>query len=276
MTSKKETLFALVDESQKTAAAIEKSATQTVRRVRFIRDIGDCTKSFVDVLPGDEGLSTEQWDHLIGSWEDVHEKGQILEGSFQPAADAFYAVASGTTVSTVSVIQSGITAGGIFGQINERLYQLLNKEELATEVKDNMIRLQLETGSGEIQNPLDLFENAKAALDKPTSAEDAPVPVTIQLRECVLLVIDQLLKRRPIQELAQGHKISSIGAQCGRDGLSSDHFSRLQIDGNLLLNELSGTKDKVIPRQQLIEKFQRTAQFIEAFLSSIDEKKLRS
>jgi hypothetical protein len=161
----------------------------------------------------------------------------------------------------------------------EQFYQILHKETHAAEVKSLIVKFGFDRRIGPIQSPLELFRESIAALQSPNVSEDSPGAIMIPLRECIDLIIDQLLKKRRNQELTgkkRQEKICSICSQCGRDGLPPDHFRRLGYDADLLQNELSGKKHTVLSHQESIELFDRAALLIKSLLTSIDEKKLRS
>jgi hypothetical protein len=157
-------------------------------------------------------------------------------------------------------------------------YRIITQNPLADEVRSGMSRLRLDKMRGEDKrNAMDLFDESKIALDRPTTGEGSPVAVLIPLRECVNTILSELLRRRPVQEEASKvrDKVASIGGHCGRPGLSTQHFERLADNAHGLIDELSGGKQSAISRDSLINLHQKSVLLIKALLDSVDETKLR-
>lgn len=89
--------------------------------------------------------------------------------------------------------------------------------------------------------------------------------------------MSELLRRRPNQEPAKGvgDKVKSIGNQCGRAGLDGAHFEHLAAQADLLRREFSEAKQAKLPRERLKELVNRGLLFLDAFMTSIDETRLK-
>ncbi|PYM23226.1 MAG: hypothetical protein DMD78_12530 [Candidatus Rokuibacteriota bacterium] len=124
---------------------------------------------------------------------------------------------------------------------------------------------------------MELLNEARAALELPAFQEGGPASVLLPLRECINGAISELVRRRPRQEPAgkTREKLASIGTQCGRSGLDKSYFDRIAADADLLLNQLSGSKQAGIPREHVNELFHRGLLFINSLLESIDESRLK-
>ena len=87
-----------------------------------------------------------------------------------------------------------------------------------------------------------------------------------------------LLQRRPSQESAPKYidKVPSIGRQCGYDQPTTTIFERLGQEGERILNELSGLKQKSLDRHAIGTHFQKGVLHLSALLTAIDETKLRN
>jgi hypothetical protein len=140
-----------------------------------------------------------------------------------------------------------------------------------------MRRLGLDTKRGSNRSALELLDAAHTALEQPSCNDGDAVSILITLRESINSMFAGLIARRPTQESAKKdrEKVISIGSQCGRNGLAPAHFERLGDDASALLNHLSGSKQADVPRERLIEDFQQGLLFLNAFMSSIDETKLK-
>jgi hypothetical protein len=158
-----------------------------------------------------------------------------------------------------------------------QLASIANATAQMDDVRNCMLRLGLNIRVAS-RSTLELLEDAKLALDQPqTPNADEALPVLIALRESILSSLDQLIKRRSIQEPAGKiqEKIKSLGNQCGRPSLQSSFFDRLGTDGADLLNRLSGKKQATMPRSEIMNLFNEGLLFLRTLLEALDETKLR-
>jgi len=159
-----------------------------------------------------------------------------------------------------------------------QLRRILERTPLLDEARALMRRFGLDTRGGGFQAPLDLLNEAYGALERPVVAEGGTTSVLIPLRESIQAVLSELLRRRPSQELASSKavgKLVSIGSQCARGDLPLSHFRRIGIDGDILLNDLSSTKQAQLTREQLGTLFNRGLLFLNVLMNSLDESRLK-
>jgi len=278
--SKKDEFLKVLNDSRTSLSPVDKLAKQLTRDVQFVQDVGECAEGFVNGLPNEDALDPQSWNHLIATWQGIRKNSESI-ASMGTAVDSFTAAVSGSGLTLTTVFKV-VTVAPTYdptalGKPIENFYRLLDKDDLGAEVRALIARFGLDARAGSNRSPLELFEDATAALERPI-APDSPSGTTLILRECIDQIIDRLLKRRPKQEPTGGRpaKINSLGAQCGKAGLPSDHFVRLGSDTESLQNYFSGTKPLAIPREQLIKRFEDGALLIKSILTSIDEHKLRA
>ena len=137
-------------------------------------------------------------------------------------------------------------------------------------------RLGLNSRGGGSRTPIDLLLEARGALDRPIVGDGRAVSVLVSLRECIDAAITELVRRRPTQEAVKGWsgKVVSVGSRIAVSFLVS-HFERLGVDGERLMNELSGAKQAAMTRDILMQYFNRGLLFLNALMESIDEARLR-
>jgi len=282
MTTKKETLLDVILEASDGAAKAEKIGQELVQSARFSLDIAACMRQTLEALPNDESLRSEQWNQCIGSWQTLKDAVVSIQGSkTEVQSFSANATATGLTVSTiVSDLNSYVFPApvkNILVQTTSRLSNIVDRDATSSNILTEMKRLHLDIRGGDRQTAVELFEQAKAAIDRPTLGEGSPIAILIALRESIDAIIDELIKRRLFQEPAKKvrDKISSIGRQSGRLGLTEDHFARLGDDASRLRDDLSGGKQDSVSRAELTSLFQRTTLFLKALLQSIDETKLK-
>ena len=146
------------------------------------------------------------------------------------------------------------------------------------DIKAEMRRLKLDSGKARYRNPLDLLEEAYLAIRYPVSAKGGASSALLGLRGSINRSIDELVRRRPVQEPAENRRdrLLSIGRHCGKAGLGASRFDDLATDDGYVNDELSGPGQAVIVRPDLLKQFLRGAQFLHALLASVDETHLRN
>jgi hypothetical protein len=145
-------------------------------------------------------------------------------------------------------------------------------------VKAEMKRLKLDRGKAAYRRPLDLLEEAYLAIRYPASAQGGASSALLTLRGCIERSIEELARRCPAQKQAQSRRdrVLALGLHCGRSGLSVAHFDSLAADDEVVNRDLSASGSQAaMERPDLVKQFARGAQFLRAFLSSVDETLLR-
>jgi hypothetical protein len=145
------------------------------------------------------------------------------------------------------------------------------------ELHAGMQRLQLDLDSPWSRAPTDLLNEAERALLLPVIGDGGPTSTLLTIRECIDGAISGLIPRRPTQEPAKswGQKLSSIARQCGHPDIAVDVVERLAEDVGMLMNELSGAKQRPLTRREISRLFYRAAWFLKTFLGLIDEHRLK-
>lgn len=277
----------------KAAAESEKIAAigkDMVQFARLVSDVADPTRVFFSEIPSGV-LPSSQLSAQVDSWRSWLATATEMSKS-RTTVDSFGALCNSVTNTTVSGIVSvgmSFSPPGSAGaavvhlppaaqQARTKLFQTLERFPLVERARANMRRLGLDRRPGNKQTPLALLEHARAAVDVPSLPEEGPVGILISLRECIDACITELIRRRLTQEEAKGWrgKIASLGRHCARAGLAVDHFERVGVDTDTVMNALSGTKQAGMLRTQLVELFNRGLLSLNALLESIDEKQLRA
>lgn len=120
-----------------------------------------------------------------------------------------------------------------------------------------------------------------------TSPSTAPYSTSslLPLRSAVNSAVDALWQLRPSQVPANelpkagfgkdGRKVMNICSQLGKAMLSEPNFERIAEEADAVLNELSGSKQGNRDRDIEVKLFDQASLLLMAFLSAIDETKLR-
>lgn len=125
--------------------------------------------------------------------------------------------------------------------------------------------------------PLNLFQTAYEAFEKPVTMNMSSSTSLIPMRECINAVVTELMRRRPKQERAgsQGDKILSICRQCKGPGITDAAMQSMADRWEVLVNELSASKNRQFSRDQWRETLSRATLFLIELLQSLDRSKMR-
>jgi len=264
----------LLDEAVAEGKRLETRGEQITKAGRDAREVAQPTREIVEHLPPGS-IPKEQMDHQLEVWRSFVEKAREGEEFLAPWAGTVAATSylvSSTSDSFVHIVKLGPGTPPVIEAAIRVLDDVLHRPEKIAEAEAALQRLGLHVRrERDRKTAIELLQDAKRALGGPAAH------VLIPIRESIIVVIDGLLKRRPIQEPAKNihEKLLSIGAQCARPGLPPSHFERLAIEWDGLVDELSEAKQRKLTPEQASATFYRAVLFLNAFLSSIDETPLR-
>jgi hypothetical protein len=282
---KKTKLVRILQGVEEKAPQLEGLGQDIIETARRSWDFASCIRDAIKAVPNDSYLTEPVWARVAASWEAWNENADRLLGSLPTEANSFRATA-GTAIFTTSsgdvfkgILALDLPSGSrsIVEKAGDRFGVVANGIPLFREVKAGMIRLGLERRRGTDRTPVEHLEDAQTALARPIAEDAGPVPVLIAVRGSVEATLAALLARRPTQEPAPHttEKIASIGGQCSRPGLAPDHFMRLGADAHSLLDRLSDAKQKNFSRAEVMDQYNQALLFLQAFLDSLDETRLR-
>jgi hypothetical protein len=188
-----------------------------------------------------------------------------------------FAAASTSATGMLAILPLTLLASKPVESAKSRLDQTLERFPLLGDARSSMQRLRLDVRAGKYRTPLELLEDAAGALERPVSQEGGPTSILIPLRECIQSVIAELLRRRPNQEPAAkiADKLASLARQCALPSVAKSQFDNLAHDAEILVNELSGTKQAEMSRAQITAVFHRGLLFLNALMAGIDQNALR-
>jgi hypothetical protein len=196
------------------------------------------------------------------------------------------ALVTGTFITTLpghfeTAEQVGADVHEAYQQLNYVLNDLADKHETLTIMRD----FELAQPPAGKRSPIEQFETAWAAYDKPVTDSFSANTSLIPMRECIETAIDELLKRRQRQERIHGGwfgKIVALGKECGREGIADDHFLELAqqwqkaTETNMAIqNVLSSAKTANYMRPQTLVELNKATVFLKALLLALDPAKLR-
>src|SRR5262245_49727722 len=244
--AKKDELLRLLSGVDPEAARIEAICQRAIEAARLSRDVASPTREIISHLPSGS-LSSQQMQTGIEAWEEWHSAARQVQTSLM-WADAFQAATSGAVNTTMSGPITWVTASPPppvpVQHARTQLNHALERAPVVANAKASMLRLGLDHRAGNWRTPLDLLEQASAALAMPIVEGGGGVSVLITLRECIDAVLAELLRRRHTQEpTPKAHdKVNSLGRHFYRPMVSPGHFQRLAADVGPLRDNLSAGK----------------------------------
>lgn len=285
--NKKRELLGILDDVERKAEDIESNGREIVQQGRFIRDLVRLNKEFIQVVPDDSYLSSENWEYQRSVWQHLLNQASVAKIKLQemkPLVFATDSTSASATVSASSIISiksiSSLPqdAQGSAYKIHDKFEQFLEQSNLIAKITNEINRLGLSISSTGNESPLSLLKQSEQAYKAPSVNEVAPSAVLIPLREAINRILADMLPRRPEQEETgknPGIKIRSICKQCSHDTVDSTLIENLANEADDLNGLFSNSKQAVIRRNEVRELMNRGLVLILDFLRMIDEHKMR-
>lgn len=251
-----------------------------IRTGQLMRDSANCFREILSELPRDL-VPPSQITQSVQSWQAL----QLCATT----SDCLYDVTNSLAVATSGAINTTVSMLNLNDHsptslpesarlARDRLSQVLDSSNLVDRVKAAMARLGLDRSGGSGRTALEFLNESQSGLKTPVTNGLEVTSVLISLRSSIDASITELTRRKPQQEKAgKWHdKVLFLGRQCGIATSPPGHFERLASRIGQIMDRLSGAKTTSMTREQLLEQFHEGITFLDAFLGSIDESKLRS
>jgi len=283
-TTQKDELLNVLEEVDRVAAPLQKNAQQIIEATQQSRDMAKTLTNFVRTVPKDTALPSDFWRQQTNAWAAYNDHARTLAGTIAEPLREYTTIALSTgntvTTSVAEVIAFGgdeIPAERARHNMVQDMNIILRRHPLADEVRAAMVRLSLNRAHFSKKSALELLDEARAALDRPTSEGNSSVAVLVGLRESTDGAIADLLRRRPMQESTDmvGGKILSIGRQCARGGTPRKYFEALESSLQNLNRAFSEGKQRNYSREELLFFFDSGLNFLRTFLEGLDETKFK-
>lgn len=256
------------------AKRVDEAARQLQNFARLAGEIADATRKGFSALPNDY-LSGQDWARYTSVWQGL-EQSAVRAMPDVTFSNTFGAVTyNAATTSNTVMYSSGISTlpnAPVIWAAQGQLSQILDRTRLLDDARTAIRRLGLDRPSGGgTQTALTHLEATQRSLGS------GAAPVLVSMREAIETAVRQLIARRPTQEKGSSHKdkVTSLGRQCGREGIRPSDFAVLASIGHDLINKLSGSKDKVFSDQQISELLYEGLVHLNALLGSLDESRLK-
>jgi hypothetical protein len=283
-TKKRDEIYKLIEDTEKQGEEIEQIGHRTAESGRLLRDFADAAREVISNVPNDDMLPEEEWQRLEDAFGIVKSAGEPML-NIGPALLNYTTTVSATGLTTNSMIYAiGPIApplAPVVDRVKVQINTIMEARPLMQDVEASIKRLGLnDLECGDQRTAVQLLRDSKLALDRPaTPSANEPIPVLIPLRQCVLAILGELWRRTNSQEKLSGDKhkarIVALGKYCGLASIQSSVFEVLGSQWSALFTRLSDTKDATMPRSEISREFNNGILFLQAFLDTIDETKLK-
>ena len=272
----------MLEESARKGQQLTNAGRELTETGQFIVDLSHSTQNALRFYKPKDHI-----EELISNWETLNRQMGSAIDSINDVVKPVLNTSSGSATVTITEafnygnIQANVpnndfsNAEKSIDEINQVTQRIADKNGVILLMK--LFKLDIAV-QGQ-KSPLELFVIAHDAFGTPVSNNNPVVTSLIPIRESINLIIDKLLKERPIQEPASNErtKIISIGNQLRKDFLEEDIISSWADQWHSMnKEELSSSKDKDISRKEWQYRLNKATIFIKNILEGLDVYKLKS
>lgn len=280
----KDKLEKLIQDSKARAVEITRLGGNIVQWGQEIVDLSEASARVLQ-YPPPAGFV---WETTVAAWQHLNDQQKTVVGGLMHIVDS-WVTASGSaaaysmthfanpsTIVSSAPLEKQDAARADAEHLGQVLDRLADKESALGLLR----QFGLDKATPGKKSPVELFETAWAAFEKPVTATSPIITSLIPMRECIRGTIETLLRHRRKQEVAKNEhtKIMSIGMQLAHDGTQQAEIEswavRWSREGGLLA-ELSGSKDADFSREKWQSSLRRATLFLREILQSLDPAKFR-
>jgi hypothetical protein len=276
----------ILDDVEENGKEISETGRQITAKGQYMVDIAQAAKQVIPYLP------PHAVENLISDWKPFAQQTGLLIAGLQslnndvvPSSDSTAGTATISITGSFPYPNQSIPAVPLTSNPEaksaiENLHYVAGRFTDVAQTRELLKTFRLDKARKGKQSPLQLFNTAHEAFERPVSNVDPVITSLIPMRECIRLVIDDLLKRSPGQEKTGNDyfKLISIGKRSKRDTIPLDTFESLAEiwHKDISDKELSDAKEAYIGREEWSRRLQRATQFLFSLLSGLDPTKLKS
>jgi hypothetical protein len=278
---KKRELMGLIDKVSEKSEKIVVKGHVLVQEGQLQKSFAGIAKRIVEKIPDDTYITSESWDNQISMWGSnatrLNAMDKMVDMSMATVTTASLAWSTSGFQANMFVRKMSADNEAVVKRERDKLNELLMSSSWNEKVEIEFKRLGIEKDSKHGKSALSLLRSAYEALVKPSGINPDENAVLIPARESIHRCLADLLCRRPRAEQARkpGDKVKSICNQLAFGHVTGMNIEQLAQRAEKLIDSLSSAKQKNIPSEEIIEKFNQVKAFLFEFTASIDDKKMR-
>lgn len=278
----KNKLLNAIDSASAESKKVTEQGQDIVKTANLQRQVAKAAKQIINAIPDDSYLKKEEWELKTRQWYDTAEVFKQFGDSID--ANVIVSVTASNATGTSGYVLPAIFNGelprdkqSIIDSATLKLNTIIRNSSWDQGIEDNFKRLGLTIDKQSQKSPLSLFQAAHSALSIPSKDILDASAVLIPAREAINRCLADLLPKRPKQEPAgrAADKVSSIAKQLKYDHFTDETINDLSCEVGTLIDQLSSAKQGNLSELQIHALFNKTKSFLMAFLSMIDDKKMK-
>ncbi|MBN2549546.1 MAG: hypothetical protein JXB15_10335 [Anaerolineales bacterium] len=276
--SSKQKVYKVLDEAENQWMGVITIAREFAQRGQSGIDFIQAVRQAIPYMPRETN-----WEPLVESWvnwtNDTEHAISSARALFIPIASS-----SGSAMfNTTSVINENVISCIPAEKVNDAqeairgITQVLSRSGLKDDVLNLLVQFGFDLAQPGNKSPQEELEIAYAAFERPVLDSNPVVTSLIPIRECINMIVAELLRRRPEQEGASNQRLQiiSIGRQLASSEVDEVQIKSLADQYHELTDDLSKAKKSDISRSEWERQLQRATLFLFNLLSIIDPPKLR-
>jgi hypothetical protein len=283
----KDELGRLIRESKPKSEEIAKWAGEVLQGAQYLYDLADTSEKVVQYL----APSNIDWEATIGAWQNINEQQDSILANLRrtPIQPMMTSGSSALAYEmTPFANPQNLIRNVAIGQQDEarvaaiQLGYVIDRFTDKEKVLSLLRQFGLDRVTPDEKSPVEHFETAWAAFEKPVTQSSPVITSLIPMRQCIGGAIEALLRRRPTREPAKNwyDKVMSLGRQLAKEGVSTTEIQSLalrwgQPGGDGLVDELSGSKKWHYSREEWQESLRQATLLLLELLQSMDSAKLK-
>jgi hypothetical protein len=273
--SPEESLIDQLEEAKKNGDNLVKYGKRFIEMGQQISDLSQVTRGLAKNAP--KGIDYEIQNELLNNINknyrdnlpDLEKKIFVFQNS---SSDAYTSTSSGSLVIG-RVLPMYLEANDQNALEAIKKYEdFISRPENIKEVVDLLKLWGFDKKIKGQENALKKFQDAHEAFER----NESVIAILVPIRECIRLIIDNLLKRRSKEERARNYskKIHLITDYLKNDYINEQTITEWVMQLEKINDDLSGAKDNEISRDEIHRRLNQATTFIASFLLGLDIKKV--
>jgi hypothetical protein len=272
-------LSRLIGEGEKKGQEIAKESGDLVQFGQQVTDLAGASRGVLKYVTP-TGID---WEPQMRAWRYVNEQEEAILGSMKsismPTATSSASTAAYSMLDFANphAISSFVVPDRRAEAITavQRLSNVIERQAEKGRVLSLLRQYGLATAAPGQRSPMELFETAWAAFEKPVARDSASTSL-LPVRDCMNGAVAALLRRCSRQErTSKNHeKILSIGEQLAGNAFPQSAIQDLAGRYEELTDKLSASKQRSYSREEWGDLLRRATLFLRELLDSMDQSKM--